>query len=64
MLTEILRRSEGNLGDICHLVQEAAISAINDPEKPEMIDVARIRKLTWTSPSSRRNFQKYSVKTV
>lgn len=64
MLTEILRRSEGNLGDICHLVQEAAISAISDPEKPEMIDVARIRKLTWTSPSGRRNFQKYSVKTV
>lgn len=64
MLTEILRRSEGNLGDICHLVQEAAICAINDPKKPEMIDVARIRNLTWTSPSSRRNFQKYSVKSA
>jgi Bacterial TniB protein len=64
MLTEILRRSEGNLGDICNLVQEAAISAINDPKKPEMIDVARIRNLVWTSPSSRKNFQKYSVKTT
>lgn len=62
MLAEICRRSEGNLGDICNLVQEAAISAINDPKKPEMIDMARIRSLTWTSPSSRRNFQKYSVK--
>ena len=63
MLTTILRRSEGNLGDICDLVQQAAISAINDPKKPEMIDVARISTLDWTSPSSRRNFQRYSVKT-
>ncbi len=64
MLTEILRRSEGNLGDICDLVQEAAISAIKDPKKPEMIDVARIRTLDWTSPSSRRNFQKRPVRSA
>jgi len=63
MLAEILRRSEGNLGDICDLVKEAAISAIRDPKKPEMIDVDRIHTLDWTSPSSRKNFQKYSVKT-
>jgi len=61
MLTELLRRSEGNLGDICDLVQQAAISAICDPKKPELIDADRIRKLEWTTPSSRRSFQKYSV---
>jgi hypothetical protein len=64
MLTAILRRSEGNLGDICNLVQEAAISAITDPEKPEMIDENRISKLDWTSPSSRKSFHKYLVKTA
>lgn len=58
MLAAILRRSEGNLGDICNLVQEAAISAINDPKRPEMIDVDRIKTFEWTSPSSRRNFSK------
>lgn len=61
MLTTILRRSEGNLGDICNLVQEAAISAITDPKKPEMIDVARITALDWTSPSSRKSFHRLFV---
>lgn len=64
MLTAILRRSEGNLGDICDLVHEAAISAIKDPKKPEMIDVNRINTLDWTGPSSRKSFHKYLVKTA
>jgi hypothetical protein len=64
MLIAILRRSEGNLGDICNLVQEAAISAITDPKKPEMIDVDRITALDWTSPSSRKSFHKLLVKTA
>ena len=64
MLAAILHRSEGNLGDICNLVQEAAISAINDPKRPEMIDVDRINTFEWTSPSSRRNFSKPQKLTV
>jgi hypothetical protein len=61
MMTEILRRSEGNLGDIVDLVKEAAISAIRDPKKPERITLKKIRDLSWTSSSARRTFQRYSV---
>lgn len=61
MATEILRRSQGNLGDIVDLVQEAAISAIRNPKKPERITLKGIQTLSWTSASARRNFQRYST---
>jgi hypothetical protein len=49
-------RSEGTLGDACHLVRELAVDAIR--RKVEQITLDRINSLPWAPPSKRKLFKR------
>lgn len=56
MMMEIDRRAEGPLGDVCDLVYSAGVDAIRT--KAERITLAQLRKLDWTPPSKRKQYQR------
>jgi hypothetical protein len=56
MMMEIDRRAEGPLGDVCDLVYSAGVDAIRS--KAECITLAQLRKLDWTPPSKRKQYQR------
>ena len=58
MMTEIDRRAEGPLGDICDLVRTAGVDAIR--KKTEQITLKQLKSLDWTPPSKRKHYPRPS----
>jgi type II secretory pathway predicted ATPase ExeA len=56
LMTAILARSEGMLGDICDLVKSAAIDAIQTGT--EQITEPQLSKLDWVPPSRRKMYRR------
>lgn len=56
MMLAIHTRSEGMLGDMCDLVKELAVDAIQT--KLEHITLDRIASLRWVPPSKRKQFRR------
>jgi len=56
MMLAIHTRSEGTLGDMCDLVKELAVDAIQS--KAERITLERINAIHWVPPSMRKEFKR------
>lgn len=56
MMLAIHTRSEGMLGDMCDLVKELAVDAIQT--KSEQITLDRVASLRWVPPSKRKQFKR------
>lgn len=56
MMTLVLARSEGTLGDICDLVKEAAVEAVRSGA--ECISPTLLASLDWVPPSRRKQYRR------